>query len=95
MAYRKKIHSSTGFAPYTLIFGKEMNDFESYPEKSVDNESQILQRNSEIQILLEQTRPKAIKNRIHHVPIDPISKKALPKLMAKYINSSTCLVYIK
>ena len=45
MAYRKKIHSSTGFAPYTLIFGKEMNDFESYPEKSVDNESQILQRN--------------------------------------------------
>ena len=62
MAYRKKIHFSTGFAPFTLIFGKEMNDFGSYPEKSVNNESQILQRNWEIQILLDQTRPKAIKN---------------------------------
>jgi sphinganine-1-phosphate aldolase len=35
------------------------------------------------------------KIRIHHVPIDPITKKAMPKKMAKYINSNTCLVLIK
>ena len=30
--------------------------------------------------------------RIHHVPVDPITKRAVPNKMKKYINSNTCLV---
>jgi hypothetical protein len=62
MAYRKRIHSSTGFAPYTLIFGKEMNDFDTSDDTTLDLEAQLQQRNSEIQILLDHTRPSALKN---------------------------------
>lgn len=30
--------------------------------------------------------------RVHHVPVDPVTKRVNPKQMEKYINSNTCMV---
>ena len=32
------------------------------------------------------------KIKIHHVPVDPITKKVNPNLLKSYINKNTCMV---
>ncbi len=39
-----------------------MNDFDTSDDTTLDLEAQLQQRNSEIQILLDHTRPSALKN---------------------------------
>ena len=32
------------------------------------------------------------KIKIHHVPVDPITKKVIPNLLKSYLNKNTCMV---
>jgi hypothetical protein len=63
MAYRDTVHSTTGFTPYELLFGRPMNKFVNYiiDEKQVQ-QSEITNRLTEIKSLFEETIPQAITN---------------------------------
>ena len=57
MAYRTRIHSTTGFTPYELMFGRSMNEFEDYQQVS---EKKLLDiRAAEIKELIENKHPLA------------------------------------
>jgi hypothetical protein len=62
MAYRNRQHSSTKFTPYSLMFGREMNEFAISSQTPADYEAQVLKRNMQIKDLIENTRPLAITN---------------------------------
>ena len=58
LAYRTRIHSSSGFTPFQLMFGREMNMFEDYKTLT---DTPIEKRSKEIKELLEETHPKTIE----------------------------------
>ena len=62
MAYRTKIHSTTGFTPYELVFGRPMQTFKDWSSKEpivdIEEAQQLLQRASEIKQLVERTHPE-------------------------------------
>ena len=63
MAYRDTIQSSTGFTPYQLLFGRDMNKFINYDkEENKIQQTEIAQRLEEIKTSFEDTIPKAIEN---------------------------------
>ena len=63
ISYNSRVNSNTNFSPFELIFGRSMNTFENYrvlPEASdLDN---LIERSEEINNLVNQTLPKALKN---------------------------------
>ncbi|RNA19501.1 Transposon Tf2-6 poly, partial [Brachionus plicatilis] len=63
MSYRNKIHSSTNFTPYELLFGRFMNNFDKI-DSNIANEEELtlLRRTAEIKFLLENKLPKTIEN---------------------------------
>ena len=60
MAYRNKVHTSTNFTPYELLFGRKMNGFDKIEIGfNEDEELSLLRRQAEIKKSLEETIPKA------------------------------------
>lgn len=64
LAYRSRKHSSTGFSPYELLYGKTMNNFFHWGESTegVEEVEELLTRSKEIKALVEITRHKALDN---------------------------------
>ena len=62
LAYRSRVHSSTKFTPFELMFGRPMNLFiDSRNQGSTDN-IELLNRIGEIQLLFEKDIPEAMTN---------------------------------
>jgi len=55
LAYRTRIHSTTGFTPNFLLFGREFNQFESYSSIDIDDELEISKRVIELERLKANT----------------------------------------
>ena len=66
LAYRTKIHSTTDYAPFELMFGRQMNKFESWKYISDFVESEIGQAvhksSIEIRFLVDEKQMKAKEN---------------------------------
>ncbi len=63
LAYRSRIHSSTKFTPFELVFGRKMNTFEDWSSEPSTNEvATLCQRANEIKELVEKTHVKAKEN---------------------------------
>ena len=63
LAYRSRKHSSTGFTPYELMFGRSMLHFEDYSSEEndvVDETAALINRANEIKNLVENTHPEVV-----------------------------------
>jgi hypothetical protein len=60
LAYRSRVHTSTGFTPFEIVFGRKMNTFDDYKNnKSNDEIGSLLNRSYEIKELVELLQPTA------------------------------------
>jgi hypothetical protein len=63
MAIRDTIHSTTGYTPYELLFGRPMNKFLNYvTDENKVKQTEISNRLDEIKNMLEEIFPQAITN---------------------------------
>ena len=57
LAYRTRIHTATGFTPFELMFGRQMNNFDDF--NTLDND--LDERMMEIKQMIEGTHPKVVE----------------------------------
>ena len=63
IAFRTRIHSTTGFSPFELMFGREMNGFEDWTAiKDGDPVNNLIERTREIKNLVENKYKVALEN---------------------------------
>ena len=70
MSYRSRVHSTTGFTPYELLFGRKMLKFKNWTDPMGQNETESLkERSKEIRKLVEVNYVKALEN-IDHAQVN-------------------------
>ena len=63
LAYNSRIHTSTKFSPYELLFGRKMNSVGSWEcNPNEDEELALLRRSAELKVLFEKTIVEAKQN---------------------------------
>ena len=63
ISYNSRVNSNTNFSPFELIFGRSMNTFENYRVLPAASDlNNLIERCEEINKLVNQTLPKALKN---------------------------------
>ena len=62
LAFRTRIHSTTGFSPYDLMFGIKMNTFKDWRSLGISDTIDLCTRSSEIRHMIEDYHPKALEN---------------------------------
>jgi hypothetical protein len=61
MAYRTRVHSTTGYTPFELMFGRKFNSFKDWRSEETDLDA-LWKRTKEIKTLVEFVQPKEIEN---------------------------------
>ncbi len=63
LAYRTKIHETTKFTPFELMFGRKINKFDEWTSETTEDEvEQINNRAKEIKNMIENTQIMALTN---------------------------------
>ncbi|CAF0997117.1 unnamed protein product [Brachionus calyciflorus] len=93
MAYRSRVHLTTGFTTFELMFGRKMLPFLDWTDKEYDS-SAIVKRSEEINFFFNRTHTKAIEN-IKNNQIKQVKNQnsAQNTVLEKIPNGST--VFIK